>query len=146
MPIPHKFSPGLKFLPYDAVVLSTAPPTAWLFFHLGGISFGVIFSLVVFQFFMFCNVFRVQTLRELTWVALALPLAVGWALLITPPVLLIGLWMVGTGALVIWWEMKDPLYHGMFWRKINPNLREIWEEANRATERGNSVSTSSSLK
>jgi hypothetical protein len=24
-------------------------------------------------------------------------------------------------------EMRKPSYHGVFWRRVNPNLRQWWE-------------------
>lgn len=121
------FDPGFRFLGRDKFVLAGAGILAPLFYFAGGATLGFTFLVVILQFFLFCNVFRVQTRRELVWVALAGGGAV-WGILNEVDWYSIVGWMMGLGVLVIFWETKDRLYHGVFWKRINPDLKKRWHE------------------
>jgi len=84
-------------------------------------------ALVVIQFFLFCNVFRISRTPELIWagVMVLLSLATGfWRA--PPPWITIVCAVVLGGALIVR-EMRLPSYHGIGWQRINPGLREWWD-------------------
>lgn len=95
-------------------------PTAWWL--------GFIVAFVVGHFFVFCNVFRVARPLELAWSGLFVVLMYGTIRFGWPS------WVVAIGcsllvtAVVIGLEMRKASYHGVLWKRINPGLRQWWEE------------------
>lgn len=83
---------------------------------------------VLFQFFLFCNVFRVPLVLELTWASVLVgtlsrvhvPLLPGEHLLFWSV-------LIGSGIAAVGIAMCLPRYHGVLWQRINPRLRERWE-------------------
>lgn len=79
---------------------------------------------VVYHFFLFCNVFRITRKSELVWSAVLLVHAFGWLLSGTPYMpMLFGLQFVFT-VVVIVSEIRSPMYHGVFSRRLNPRIDE----------------------
>lgn len=122
------FSPGFRFSALDAVVLLIgAVATAGVASISGWIGAGIGF--VVLHFFLFCNVLRMSRPLELVWAGvfataaastaadvIAWPAAFGLALLTTVVVATI--------------EIRRPDYHGVGWRKLNPQLPAWWQSRN----------------
>jgi hypothetical protein len=122
----REFSPGFRFSKLDAAILFvglfvSADTAAIMFWP------GMAIGFVVAHFFLFCNIVRMERSSELIWAAVFVALAAatiltgrpGW-----PTTFAISL--VVTVVLVIF-EMRKPSYHGVFWRRVNPNLRQWWE-------------------
>jgi hypothetical protein len=120
------FMPGVRFSKLDAVVLlvglyisaDTAAVMPW---------YGIAIGFVIAHFFLFCNIVRMTRRSELAWAALFVVLAVSSCLTGVPhwPVTL-AISMAAT-VLLVALEMRKPSYHGIFWRRINPNLPRWWE-------------------
>ena len=124
---PHQFLPGFRFSAMDAVVLFVGAATAWL---LGSIIWwaGVAVIFVVGHFFLFCNVFRIARGSEYTWAGTFVVLAACTLITEQPgwPVVFIA--CLGLSTFLIWRETRKKDYHGIFWQRWNPGLREWWEE------------------
>jgi len=88
----------------------------------------MIILFVVAHFFMFCNIFRIPRRPELIWAGTFISLSImtivsgfpGWLITIGTS--------FGLTAILIRQSMSRPDYHGVAWKKINPGLREWWEE------------------
>ena len=88
----------------------------------------VITGFAVGHFFLFCNVFRIERKPELHWAGLFVSLTTlnvligfpGW-----PATLGISL---GASAGLILMEMRKANYHGIGWKRINPDLPKWWSE------------------
>lgn len=90
----------------------------------------MLIPIVLVHFFLFCNVFRIGTRRELTWTAgFVLNVAV-WAVLGI-------IWWAGIALVqtpvtlaVIGWALLSRQYHGLGWRWINPGYTPpFWRNA-----------------
>lgn len=123
---PPAFSPGFRILPQDKFIAAGAVALTSGFYFLGGWPIALIFFVVVFQFFLFCNVFRVQTKRELAWVGLTAPV-VFWGISDGVPAIPLVLWMLVSGVWIVFWETRDRFYQGVYWERINPLLQEASE-------------------
>lgn len=90
----------------------------------GWISF--IIAFVLTHFFLFCNVFRVSRPLELAWSGLFIALTYCTIRFGQPAWLVsIALSLLAT-VVAIALTMRRPSYHGVFWKSINPTLREWW--------------------
>ncbi len=123
MPVPT-FRPGFRFSSRDAVVLVVGVGGA-IAAASASVEFAVLAVVAVFHFFLFCNVFRVARSPELLWsgaflacVALRQLLGVSW--------LILGAVIVTATTLVIWRETLKESYHGILWRRWNPELPAWW--------------------
>lgn len=87
---------------------------------------------VLALFLLFCNVFRIPLWLELAWATLFLGALTQTGLSLEPRALLVWAW--ASGAVAIFVATRLPLYHGVFWEKLNPRLAERWA-LRRATER-----------
>jgi hypothetical protein len=124
------FSPGLRLSTIDVIVLlvgglisaSIAALAPW---------FGIALAFVIGHFFLFCNVFRMARSRELVWAVVFVVLSASTAFIGLPhwPVTLT-ISFVATVLLVVV-EMRQPSYHGAFWRRINPDLPQWWAQKTR---------------
>ena len=87
----------------------------------------LVIALVVGHFFLFCNVFRIPRALELIWAAAFVALIAARIEVGSPswPFALIAIAVVTS--LVITLEMRRPSYHGVGWRRINPELRTWWD-------------------
>ena len=120
-----KFAPGFRLSVFDVIILAAGIGSAsWLRKDYWPAS--LIIFMVVGHFFLFCNVFRISRKPELLWAGFFTLLAgsttlcdfPGWAVSIALT--------LGVTILVVATEMRKPAYHGIFWRRINPGLREWW--------------------
>ena len=120
------FKPGFRIDTKDALVLVVggiasvlAAQVEWWM--------GMVIGFAVGHFFLFCNVFRVARPLELAWTAVFVVMAGTTIALGTPG------WAVTTGCtlaatiLVIVMQLRKPSYHGVAWRRINPELPKWWE-------------------
>ena len=87
----------------------------------------VMVLVVVGRFFLFCNVFRLSRSLELVWAGVFLVLLslkidsdfVSWKTTMAM--------ILCVTHIVVICEMKKSSYHGIFWRRVNPNLKDWWD-------------------
>jgi len=125
-----RFQPGFRFLQTDVIVLlggAIGSVYGWREVWWAGF----LIAFVVLHFFLFCNVFRMARIPELIWAA-------GFVLLVASQRFLekpgFG-WVISLTLLLtvflIWREARQPGYHGVFWRRWNPELKTWWEKNGR---------------
>lgn len=123
---PGRFEPGFRISVGDGLILLAGGLAAgWAGSRLPVA--GLLVGFVVGHFFLFCNVFRISRRPELIWAAVfslsaALTLMTGipgWQVTFAGSMVLAGI--------LIAIEMRKPSYHGVGWKRINPNLREWWD-------------------
>ncbi|HVU28664.1 MAG TPA: hypothetical protein VHG71_13145 [Verrucomicrobiae bacterium] len=90
-------------------------------------SFVVAFA--VGHFFLFCNVFRISRRLELVWTGIFVVLTGGTVLVQFPGWPATFAVSICATVVVIAVEMKKPSYHGIFWKQINPRLRDWWNSS-----------------
>ena len=112
---------GFRISTIDVIVLvaSTAltivlwQPTA---------SYSFIGFLVVFHFFLFCNVFRIPRRPELIWGACFLLVCCGCLIADVYSPLTVALSILPITLATIGWSLRLPSYHGVLAKQINPRL------------------------
>ena len=87
---------------------------------------GFVIAFVVGHFFLFCNVFRVSRLPELTWAIIFIGLSTATILVGQPGWLVTALCSLIVTIGIIFREIRKPSYHGVFWRAWNPDLEAWW--------------------
>jgi len=117
---------GFRLSSVDIAVILALVPATWMLLQMVGIlAWGV--PIVFGHFFLFCNVVRIQRWKELVWAGVFLVNAGAWA---------IGddFWWAGVlyaqtpvTILLVWSDMRNPRYHGVFARRINPKLEDYLE-------------------
>jgi len=122
----NDFGPGFRLSVTDGMVLAVGLGLVAML--LSTIPWGAfVVAFVVMHFFLFCNVFRLSRSLELFWSAVFLLLSAGTILWSVP-----GWGMTATISLlvtllVVAVEMRKPSYHGIGWRRINPELPTWWQ-------------------
>ena len=120
------FSPGFRLSTIDVCVLLVGAiccyfgvKVAWWL--------GSVVAFTVGHFFLFCNVFRMPRPLELAWATLFVSLSASTVATQVPgwPISF-GVSLAGTVAVVAF-QMRQPSYHGIGWKKINPGLPEWWQ-------------------
>ena len=120
------FKPGFRIDAIDTLVLiagglgsAIAAQVEWWM--------GLTIGFAIGHFFLFCNVFRVARPLELTWAALFVVMA-GSTIAVEQPgwAVTLGCSLVAT-LIVIVVQMRKPSYHGVAWKRINPELPRWWE-------------------
>ena len=86
---------------------------------------------VIFNFFLFCNIFRIARSFELIWSAIFLSLMMGSTIFGWPNFIAAVAASLTTTVIVIAIEMRKPSYHGVFWQRINPELLQ-WYQRHRS--------------
>lgn len=130
----HNFKPGFRLSTLDGafllasfvVVVPLGKMASRAGETLSEVGAYALLGLPVIAFFLFCNVFHIRRSLELTWAALYVVLlllaiafhAIDWRAVAT--VALLGL------AAAIAVDMKSPSYHGVGWRRVNPELPTWW--------------------
>lgn len=129
------FNPGFRLSAMDVVVLLAgaigsilaAKVASWL---------GMAIAFTVGHFFLFCNVFRMPRPLELAWAALFLLLLGSTAFMQQPGWLAsFALSLAGTVVIVVF-QMRQPSYHGVGWKIINPQLPQWWQAQVRSQHGG----------
>ena len=135
------FSPGFRMSAVDGGVLALGAIAAAAAASIDP-SWGLAIGLPVVHFFLFCNVFRISRPLELLWTGVFLILAAltvvwgapGWAATVVVSVFV--------ACAVVVAEMCKPSYHGVVWQRINPRLREWWEQRGPRAQDAKSVAGS----
>jgi len=127
--MPHpEFKPGFRFSAIDALILVAGALGAWIVsFRIGWLGFVIAFT--VGHFFLFCNVFRIARFLELIWAAIFLFLTRFTVVSGRPGWTVTTLVSLGVTVLVVRAELRRPSYHGVGWRRFNPNLPQWWDVA-----------------
>ena len=123
-----RFAPGFRLSILDVIIL-VAGGVATVFVGRTDWPLGGLIAFVVLHFFLFCNVFRISRVLELTWAAVFLILATVLFADLISLLVAVSLSLLCT-VVVIGVEMTKASYHGVWWRRINPGL-PAWWEANR---------------
>ncbi len=120
------FAPGFRLSFSDVLVLIAGGLAfVWLTRLDGTLSMVVAF--VLGHFFLFCNVIRMARTLELIWA--------GQFSVLSSSTLLLGaptwpqtyfLSLAGTLVLIAV-QVRKPSYHGVFWKTLNPGLRDWWQ-------------------
>lgn len=120
------FSPGFRLSSLDVCVL-VAGTTAAVALATVTWWWGFVVAFVLVHFFLFCNVVRMARPLELTWAAVFVVLASTTIALDTPGWLATAIASLVATVAVIVVEVRKPSYHGVGWRRINPELPAWWE-------------------
>lgn len=104
--------PGFRFWWTDAVTLGIAAALTWALRPVIA-EWSLLIPLVVGHFFLFCNVFRVGTRRELAWTAVFLVNAFVWLIHLGSGPTTLALAQAPVTLVVIGLAVRDPDYHGL---------------------------------
>ena len=122
-----EFRPGLRFSVMDGCIVVATILSLYFTRHLEWYV-GFIIYFTVGHFFLFCNVFRISRIPELIWSGIFLAATIGTIIFSIPGwPLTIAISLVTT-IILIAREVKKPSYHGIMWRRFNPNLHDWWEK------------------
>ncbi len=121
------FSPGFRLSSLDVGILIGGGVACVSFYRLDP-WLGVAVAFVVGHFFLFCNVLRMSRPPELIWAGVFAALAVvtvttgavSWLAALSASAVL-------TLVLAVR-ECRRPSYHGVGWRRLNPQLPEWWAD------------------
>ena len=125
-----KFNPGFRLSIFDIAILVSGFAGA-LYLRNIGIDLSYILLFVVGHFFYFCNITRMSRIPELVWAVCFVVLCgagVKYGIVTLNEAFIISL-IITLDLTVL--EFRKPSYHGIFWSKINPNLKEWF--ANKST-------------
>lgn len=119
------FRPGFRLSEIDVGILLLGVLASVLiarFYEL--LAVALLFTLG--HFFLFCNVLRMSRPLELVWAVLFVLLAAGTILNGFPPWSYTLYAMLVVTAILAIIQVLRPSYHGVFWRRLNPNLPQWW--------------------
>lgn len=128
----EKFRPGFRLSKIDVGVVILGILVSVLVTRFDE-SFAVVILFTVAHFFLFCNVLRMIRMLELVWAVLFVLLAASSYYVGYPPLSYTLYGMLVVTAILSAIQMLRPSYHGVFWRRINPNLPRWWS-ANKQTQ------------
>ena len=120
-----KFQPGFRLSELDIGFLILGVCAAVLLARLDE-RLGMAILFVLAHFFLFCNVLRMSRPLELVWAAIFVLLAGSTFYFDLPPWNYTMTVMLVVTLMLAFVQMLQPSYHGVFWRKINPNLEQWW--------------------
>ena len=89
-------------------------------------SFALVVLFTLAHFFLFCNVLRMSRPLELVWATLFVLLAASTILTGFPPWIYTFSVMLLVTAILSVIQVRRPSYHGVFWRRLNPELPQWW--------------------
>ncbi|MDA0750697.1 MAG: hypothetical protein O2964_08295 [Verrucomicrobia bacterium] len=122
-----KFQPGFRISAMDVGILVAGVMGASIVWS-SSVLWALIILFVVAHFFMFCNIFRIPRRPELIWAGTFISLSFMTIVFELPGWLITAGTSFGLAAILIRQSMRRPDYHGVAWQKINPGLRDWWEE------------------
>jgi len=122
------FLPGFRISLVDAIVLIAGTAGSAFLISESAVA-AVLLAMPVLHFFLFCNVFRIKRRKELIWATI---FVISSALFIvyqmfSPAFLIVVNFLVAVVMIAL--EMREPDYHGIFWRTINPGLEKWWNSS-----------------
>ena len=119
------FQPGFRLSEIDVGVLMLGILLSVLLARFDE-SFAVALLFLLAHFFLFCNVLRMSRPLELVWALLFVLLAASTIRTGYPS------WRYNFSAMLVVTasitavQILRPSYHGVFWRRFNPNLPQWW--------------------
>ena len=127
-----EFKPGFRINLRDIIFIILGLILAY-YCHYSFMDLTIIILSSICHFFMFCNVFRISRIPELIWASLFILLSyltintdlLKWTVSIPTAFLIAGI--------LIFLETNKESYHGILWRKFNPNLQKWWNQNNENT-------------
>lgn len=134
--MPREFSPGFRLSALDVVVLILGA-LGVVVLASSGPALAFIVGFVVGHFFLFCNVFRLSRPPELIWAVCFTVLAGSTLTTGSPSWFATTILSLVVTIVLIMLEMRKPSYHGVLWQRLNPCLRDWWD--NRQTARSGEV-------
>ena len=117
-----KLKPGFR-ISFTDVLIIISGCTGALLIYPSYWQMSLIILLPVFHFFLFCNIFRIARNLELIWAFTFIILAYLTSLEVITSWTVTSLLSLLIAGILIRIEIKKPTYHGILWRKINPNLQ-----------------------
>lgn len=120
-----KFQPGFRLSELDVGIIILGVCAAVLLARLDQ-RLGLAVFFVLAHFFLFCNVLRMSRPLELIWAALFVLLAGSTLYFDYPPWNYTVVTMLVVTLILAFVQILQPSYHGVFWRKLNPNLEQWW--------------------
>ena len=111
--------PGFRFSGVDAVVLLVGGVATWLTWGVLG-QMALLLPVVLFHFFLFCNVFRIRRSYELAWAAAFIVNLLAWQASGTLSWRNVLLTQAPLTLVFILAEMRSGRYHGVAFARINP--------------------------
>ncbi len=121
----EQFLPGFRISPVDALVLVAGTAGAALL-RSESADTAILVAMPVLHFFLFCNVFRIKRRKELFWAATFVISSAFFIVYQMFPVALLIVANFLVAMVMIALEMREPDYHGILWRKVNPGLEQWW--------------------
>ncbi len=125
-----EFKPGFRFSILDGFILATDLCLA-IFLFSYSYTYSVLIGFVVLHFFLFCNVVRMSRIPEVIWSFVFLALFFCHFELSVPSFNFALVTPLFATVILVAFEMRKPSYHGIYWRKINPNLHDWFSERQR---------------
>jgi hypothetical protein len=121
-----KFQPGFRLSEMDVGIIMLGVCVSVLLARLDE-RLGMMVLFVLAHFFLFSNVLRMSRPLELIWAGLFVLLAGSTFYLGFPQwnTTLVGMLVVTVILAII--QFLLPSYHGVLWRKNNPNLKQWWD-------------------
>ena len=121
-----EFKPGFRISAVDTGILIVGgASTVYLASVEPLASFMV--TVVVGHFFLFCNVFRISRPPELIWAFAFTTMAVSNFYIGIPSWVVTTFVSIVISISVIFREIRLPSYHGIYWRRWNPQLEAWWQ-------------------
>ncbi len=124
-----EFRPGFRINALDSMVLAVSSVAILSIVSISQ-EIAFIIGYAVGHFFLFCNVFRISRKPELVWAGIFVVLGACNILLGIPDWLLLIVSTLVVTIAVISLEMRKKSYHGILWRKVNPELEQWWKQQN----------------
>jgi len=122
----RKFQPGFRLSEMNVGILILGICSSVLLARFDE-RLGVATLFVLAHFFLFCNVLRMSRPLELIWAGFFVLLA-GCTFTFGLPSWTITLAaMLAVTLILAFVQILLPSYHGVLWRKINPNLEQWWD-------------------
>lgn len=118
---------------FDATILIAALPLAF-FTYSYSLTYSVLMIFVILHFFLFCNIVRMSRIPELIWATFFLLMFYVHLKLSAITFFQALASCMSVTFILIFLEVKKPGYHGVFWKKFNPNLPEWFSENKNRSE------------
>lgn len=123
-----EFQPGFRLSKFDIAVVILGAITAMYFYKIS-LLFSLIIAFVVTHFFLFCNITRMSRPPELIWAFSFSCLSVASIEFELFPIYQFFIASICVTVVLVCLEIKKPNYHGILWKRVNPNLK-VWFSEN----------------
>lgn len=120
------FKPGFRLSVLDIAFILLGVAGACFFIN-SSPNFSVIILFVLVHFFLFCNIVRMSRASELIWAVVFVLLCLASLKLQWVPFYLVFLLSILVTSMLVASEVQKKSYHGVAWRRLNPNLQNWFE-------------------